>query len=195
MVWFESSLCSEASLNNANSFHFLHSLHFALIHLLIHSAPTQSLLGTRHYAKDILMIKIHLPEPLLNSSAIICAACRIGEFRSWKTLSEWNLFWSSYHTNEHFILPVSCAFGLFIVSFGDDVASIKHLYAPGKEQYLVHFGISWQLAECWTHGRCSINIFFFTWLLDYGENLIVFYKRSYIMTDVKSSRTCSFCAE
>lgn len=59
---FKSSLRSKIFPDNASSFCFL-SLHFTHIYLFIHSVFAQSLLSTKHYGKDILMIKIFLPEP------------------------------------------------------------------------------------------------------------------------------------
>lgn len=51
--------------DNTNSFHFVPLLPSVLVYSFIHSTRAQSLLGTRHYARDTLMSKTHFPEPLV----------------------------------------------------------------------------------------------------------------------------------
>lgn len=160
MVSFESSPCPKAFLENAKSYHFLQSLHFVLMYLFIVSALALSLLSTRHYARDVLLVKIHLPEPLIKFFCYyLCCPLNWRVLELEDNLRVKFLLIILSHKWAFYFISISCIWLVYCFIWRG-AASIKHLYAPGKKQYLEHFGIFWQFAECWTHGRHSLNIFF-----------------------------------
>lgn len=112
-------------------------------------------------------------------------ALDIGEFWRWKTFSrvKFILIILSYKWALYFISISSIWFVYCFV--WRCVVSIKHFYVPGKNNILYIFVPFWQLAEFWTHGRCSINIFFSVdcWIMKRASPCK---KRSCIKPDLKS---------